>query len=221
MKEILIYKNELKTPIDVKDWIKEGNINIQSDEGVIFEGADDVSLGDKAHWNFWIPQTFPENIKIKWQFRPLNEPGLCMIFFAAKGINGESIFADNLQKRDGHYPQYHSGDIDTYHLSYFRRKWEDERGFHTCNLRKSKGFHLVAQGADPIPSVEDVNGFYEIEIVKYENMIYFSVNDLLLFTWYDDGESFGEELTGGHIGFRQMTPMKAEYKNLEIYEIEI
>lgn len=35
--------------------------------------------------------------------------------------------------------------------SCYRRKQRSERAFRTCNLRKSKGFYLVKQGADPIP----------------------------------------------------------------------
>ena len=72
-----------------------------------------------------------------------------MMFFAAQGRNGENLFDPQLQKRTGEYIQYHHGDINAFHVSYFRRKEPDERAFHTCNLRKSYGFYLVCQGADP------------------------------------------------------------------------
>jgi hypothetical protein len=52
------------------------------------------------------------------------------------------------------------------HASYFRRKnVELERTFHTCNLRKSAGFHLVAQGGDPIPLVINAIEPYRIGVM--------------------------------------------------------
>lgn len=50
----------------------------------------------------------------------------------------------------------------------FAEKSPEERVFHTCNLRKSCGFYLVAQGADPIPGVEDVVDFYRLAVIKKE-----------------------------------------------------
>ncbi|MCG8373147.1 MAG: YesU family protein, partial [Balneolales bacterium] len=138
------------------------------------------------------------------------------IFFAAKGVNGEDLFDTSLNKRNGIYPQYHSGDINTYHLSYFRRKHPQERAFHTCNLRKSKGFELVAMGADPIPSVVDALPPYKISLTKFRNRITFSINQLDVLSWTDDQTP----LTNGKIGFRQMAPLIAEYQNLNVYALE-
>ncbi|WP_326116551.1 DUF1961 family protein [Paenibacillus alginolyticus] len=52
-----------------------------------------------------------------------------------------------------------------------------ERSFHTCNLRKSYGFHLVSQGGDPIPSVSDAKGPYRMKLFKSERDILFAIND--------------------------------------------
>jgi hypothetical protein len=95
--------------------------------------------------------------------------------------------------------------------------------FNLANLRKSYGFHLVAQGADPIPSVDIAQGPYRIKIVKYKDVVEFYTShketEIQLFSWVDDGESYGPILTDGKIGFRQMAPLIAEYKNLEVYKI--
>ncbi|MCR5556825.1 MAG: YesU family protein, partial [Butyrivibrio sp.] len=119
-------------------------------------------------------------------------------------------------KRTGEYPQYHSGDINAFHVSYFRRKEPDERAFHTCNLRKSYGFHLVAQGADPIPDASNDSEWYRIRVVKKRGQIGFFINDLTIFEYADDGVTYGDILTGGCIGFRQLAPMVAEYRNLRV-----
>lgn len=219
MKEKLIYNNPLQSLKDVENWIKEGEVKISFEDGLVLENGAPESLGDHAHWTYWLPEEFPENILINWEFFPLREPGLCMMFFGAIGRNGESIFSDKLSQRDGYYPQYHSGEINAYHISYFRHKFESERAFRTCNLRKSHGFHFVTQGGDPLPPTEDANDFYRMSIRKEKNLIQFTINELLIFSWEDDGQEFGPVLGAGNIGFRQMAPMKAKYRNLQIYEL--
>ena len=179
----------------------------------------DPGEGQKANYVLWCPVEFPDNIEISWQFSPVREPGLSMLFFAAKGRNGEDVLSDTLRKRTGEYSQYHSGDINCLHVSYFRRLWESERCLHTVNLRKSYGFHLVAQGADPLPDAADSQGFYHLRLVKKGAVVAFWIENLLLFHWQDDGMNTGPALTSGKIGFRQMSPLIAEYRNLTVTEV--
>ena len=57
---------------------------------------------------------------------------------------------------------------------------------------------------------------------------YFRVKELLgkqpsrmdLFTYMDDGITCGALLDGGKIGFRQLAPLTAEYRNLRVYQIK-
>ena len=143
-----------------------------------------------------------------------------ILFFAATGRKGENIFDARLRPRNGPYDQYHHGDIDALHISYFRRSQPEERAFHTCNLRKSYGFNLVAQGADPIPSVDDARNPYRLRLVKFGDMVEFFINDLLILHWSDDGQKYGPILRGGKIGFRQMAPFVAEYGKLIVRTLE-
>lgn len=101
-------------------------------------------------------------------------------------------------------------------MSYFRRRYPEERAFHTCNLRKSRGFHLVAQGADPLPPVADARPPYRIALTKAGPRVAFAINGLPILAWTDDGETFGRARAGGKIGFRQMAPLVAEYTNLQV-----
>lgn len=216
----LIYSNALRSEEDIKDFILEGQAKFSFERGRLrMENAMEASLGQKANYVLWCPEDFPEDISIEWDFWPVKEPGLCIMFFAAKGINGEDIFDEKLNKRTGEYPQYHHGDINAFHVSYFRRKEKDEREFHTCNLRKSYGFNLVSQGADPIPDAAIDAGPYHIKVEKKAGTVKFFINDLLIFFYEDDGESFGPVLGGGKIGFRQLAPLVAEYENLRVYSI--
>ncbi|KAJ5729566.1 uncharacterized protein N7483_004074 [Penicillium malachiteum] len=221
----LLYKNTLESESDVADWIPEGPVKVKSVTTDDKNSIELSSAGDlNDHFTFWCPEKFPSKIRIKWEFSPIFEPGLAMLFFgaapAAPESGDSSIFSPSLAHRDGAYPQYHSSDIRTLHISYFRRRWENERAFHTCNLRKSPGFHLVAQGADPLPPVEDARGaFYRIEVIKDDQKIRFSINDLPLFEWVDDDGKTGPVVGDGAIGFRQMAPLVAQYRNLEVWEL--
>jgi len=171
-------------------------------------------------------ERFPDEIKIGWDFWPLQEPGLCMIFFAATGLDGEHVLDSDLEERTGIYGQYGNGDINALHLSYFRRNHHGPEGekneieFQTVNLRKSKGFHLVQRGGDPIPSVKDANSPYRIEVVKYGSEIAFHVDGVEVLHWVDDGETYGPPLEDGNIGFRQMAPTMAEYGDLTVHAVE-
>lgn len=220
MDKKLIYDNPLSKEADVKDFILEGQANITFENGYMrMESALPKEQGQKANFVYWCNENFPDNIVIEWDFRPLTEPGLTILFLCAKGINGEDLFDKSLQKRTGEYPLYHHGDINAFHISYFRRKEADERAFHTCNLRKSYGFYLVSQGADPMPDAEECLEDYHMRVIKKGKELSFFINDLKIFEFFDDGTTYGNILTDGKIGFRQLAPMAALYKDLKVYSI--
>ena len=215
----LLYENPLVSEKDIADWRLEGSAKISFPDGRMrMENVIDPAEGQKSNFVHWCPVEFPENIIVSWDFYPLHEPGLCILFFAAKGRGGENIFDPSLRERVGPYEQYYDGDINAYHISYFRRWDPRERGFQTCNLRKSHGFHLVAQGADPLPGVEDSIAPYRIQLAKLGGEISFAVNDLEVLYWVDDGGETGPIHGGGNIGFRQMAPLVAEYANLTVHK---
>ncbi len=203
MKEKLIYHNPLSCEEDINGFVLEGNAIIEFEENsMVMKNAIATEEGQKANYVLWCPKDFPENLRIEWEFQPLGNDGLCILFFSAKGKDSLDLFDKSLKLRTGEYPQYHSSDISAFHVSYYRRKEIDEKSFHTCNLRKSSGFHLVAQGADPIPCFYHVSGYYKITVEKFEDIIKFYINDLCIFTFTDDGKSFGErerEREGGDI----------------------
>jgi len=184
------------------------------------ENRRDPAEGQKANFVYWCPVDLPADIAVSWDFWPIREPGLCILFCAAAGIEGQDLFDPGLALRTGEYKMYHHGDIHAFHISYFRRRHPNERAFHTCNLRKSYGFHMVAQGADPLPSVADAQPPYHIRLIKCGPEIAFAINDLPILHWVDDGQTYGPLLGGGKIGFRQMAPLIAEYANLQVHAVE-
>lgn len=205
-----LYENPLASAEDLATFRLEGDGAVSFPLGRLrLESVRPPEDGQDANVVLWCPEDFPPDILVEWDFWPIREPGLCILFFHAKGRAGEDVF--DLQPRTGPYEQYHHGDLDTYHVSYFRRRWPAERAFHTCNLRKSYGFHLVAQGPDPLPSVLDAQGPYKLRLTVDQGHIRFEINDVTSFEWYDD-----QPLPGGKLGFRQMAPLIGEYANLRV-----
>ncbi len=216
----LIYENPLSCEADIQGFVLEGSATISfPNRKLRLENALNANEGQKANYVLWCPEDFPANVRIEWKFRPIKEPGLAILFFAAKGQGGEDIFAPSLAKRTGEYVQYHHGDINTFHVSYFRRKEPDERALHTCNLRKSYGFYLVAQGGDPIPDADECVKMYGLTLEKKGNVVRFWVENVEVFCYVDDGETYGQFLSDGKIGFRQLAPMIGEYADLKVYAL--
>jgi hypothetical protein len=213
----VLYANRLSSPQNLAGFRMEGDGAMSFPQGRLrLESLRPPSDGQAANLVLWCPEDFPQDIRIEWDFWPVREPGLAIMFFHARGRNGEDLFDPALAPRNGPYDQYHHGDLDAYHVSYFRRMWPSERALHTCNLRKSHGFHLVAQGADPLPAVLDADGPYAIRIDVKGGAVAFSINDLVSFRWEDDGSIGGPALAGGKVGFRQMAPLIGEYANLRV-----
>ncbi|MFT5088962.1 MAG: hypothetical protein ACI906_003536 [Candidatus Latescibacterota bacterium] len=221
----VLYENALAQPADVSGWVIEGDGAVSFPKGKMRqESLRPREAGQDGNIVHWCPITFPDNISISWDFLPINEPGLAILFFAALGCHGEDILDGGLAERRGRYEQYHHGDFNALHVSYFRRN-PGENEFQSCNLRKSYGFHLVAQGADPIPTATFVVKPYRIRLIKCGPHVDFgmSYNDefISICSWEDDGTTQGPTLGEGKIGFRQMTPLIAEYSNLVIKKVEL
>ena len=98
----LIYNNPLASKSDIEGFVLEGTANISFPEGKLrMENGLSAAQGQKANYVLWCPKDFPSNVYIEWEFQPLKEPGLAILFFAAKGRNGEDLFDESLQPRTG------------------------------------------------------------------------------------------------------------------------
>jgi hypothetical protein len=139
-----VYESSFDNQAVLDDWRLEGGKRMSIAEGnLVLESqpTDD----DRNHLVCWLAKEVPADFLLEFSVRPQNrKKGLNIVFFNARGINGESIFDPTLQERNGVFKQYHSGDLNNYHVSY----WAGDRGF--SNLRKNRGFHLVSSGKDYI-----------------------------------------------------------------------
>lgn len=210
----MTYHNPLASADDLQGFVLEGDGALSFPQGRLrLESLRPPEDGQDANIVLWCPVDFDADFVAEWDFWPIREPGLAILFFAARGRQGEDLF--DLAPRTGPYEQYHHGDLNAYHVSYYRRMWPSERRLHTCNLRKSHGFHLVAQGPDPLPAAIDARGPYRMRLTVQGGQITFEVADLVSFRWQDD-----DPLPGGKIGFRQMAPFVGEYANLRVTPVQ-
>jgi len=214
-----IYRNPLRAAGDLEGFRLEGKAQATFPNSRLrLENVLDSALGQKSNFVYWFPSELPADFAASWLFRPIREPGLCMVFFGARARRGGDIFAPGMAPRAGEYAQYHHGDIDTLHLSYFRRSRVPEQAFHVCN-RKSFGFHLVAEGADPIPSAREAAPPYRVDLVKLGPEVAFFIDRLRILAWRDDGQTYGPALGAGRFGFRQLAPLQAEYEDFVVREV--
>ena len=121
-----LYCNTLACEEDIRGFVLEGTAQLSFPNGKLrMENGLSAAEGQRANYVLWCPEEFPSDVFIRWEFQPIREPGLAILFFAAKGKNGENLFDASLQPRTGEYPLYHHGDINAFHVSYFRRKEPD------------------------------------------------------------------------------------------------
>lgn len=208
----LIYENNFSSAQKMADWVMEGPGKIEFADNAM----EMYSPNEEGHHVFWCPNDFPKDFIAEWDAKNFEtDAGLCIIFFAAKGLNGQSIFDSTLPKRTtGVFTDYTKGAMNCYHISYYANA-KDDTHRETANLRKNKGFNLVLTGEKGI-SMESTS-WNHIKLVKHNNQITMYVDDRKIIDWTDDGVKYGAVLNDGKIGFRQMKWTHFAYKNFKVW----
>ena len=209
----LLYDNSLSTSEKVNDWILEGPAKIEFKNNWMHI----FSPNEEGHHVFWCPIDFPGNFIAEWEVKNQEiDAGLCIIFFAAKGLKGESIFDASMPKRTlGTFTDYTKGSMNDYHISYYANG-RDNPNRETANLRKNKGFNLVQTGEIGIPVQS--TAIHKMKLIKQEGKILMYIDDRKIIDWIDDGTKYGKILQDGKIGFRQMQWTHFAYRNFKVWE---
>jgi len=205
---------------DVKGWIMEGPGKAEFAEGwmKMWSTRPDAKPPANGHIVFWCPKDFPERFVCEWDCQIVSPEGLNIIFFAAKGENGEDIFDPRLPQRDGTFVQYTNGKIVCYHISYYANT-PDTPGRATSNLRKDHAFYLMATGPVAIPAGS--SRIHHLRLIKDRGHIQALVDGKVFIDYTDrGGDRYGPIYTDGKIGLRQMQWTAARYRNLKIWELK-
>jgi hypothetical protein len=215
-----IYETSFDEEAVLRDWRLEGGERMTvSDGNLTLEShpADAGSDRSRDHLVCSLNREVPDNFLLEFSVRPQDrKTGLNIVFFNARGVDGKPISDRGLKTRDGTFAQYHSGDLNSYHVSY----WAGDRG--TANLRKNHGFQLVATEKDEVaPGREET--FQTVRIYKRGGTIRITVDGVLSVAYDDNGESFGPVHNHtGWIGLRQMGhTQKCEYGYLKVYAMKV
>ncbi len=214
-----IYETSFDDEAALKDWQLEGGKKMSVSEGnLVLESEPREIEGkrDPNHLVSWLKKEVPANFLLEFTLRPKDrKEGLNIIFFNARGVDGESIFDPSLKKRNGVFRQYHSSDLNSYHISY----WAGDRGF--SNLRKNHGFALVASGKDYIMEGAP-DSFQTVQIYKKDEKIRVMVDGMVALAFDDDGKTYGPVHThSGWIGLRQMGyTLRCEYEHVKVYPLK-
>lgn len=209
----LLYQNNLSSQKDIRDWKLEGSAKIEFKDRWMHM----YSPNEEGHHVLWCPEDFPGSFIAEWELQNIEtDAGLCIVFFAAKGVNGEDIFDLSLKKRDGVFSGYTKSDLNNYHISYYANG-KDKRAREVAHLRKNAGFNKVQVGEPGIP----VNSteVFKMKLIKDNNKIQMFANGRKIIDWVDDGKEYGSVLDGGKIGLRQMKWTHFRYRNFKVWEL--
>jgi hypothetical protein len=216
----ILYENNLANSKSIKDWIMEGPGVITFEDGHLLLRSKNPRPQNRGegHFNFWCPKNFPNHFIAEWEFAPLKEHGLSIIFYAAKGKNGEDIFAKSLPQRNGHYPQYTTGEIINYHIIYFSNLPLYQTGNISTRLRRANMFCDLALG--PIAIAPGSKGFQKMRLIKDGEHVQLFSNDRICLDFTDPGaKRWGSVLGSGKIAFRQMAVTEGAYRNFKVWSL--
>ncbi len=147
------------------------------------------SKNKEYHHVYWCPEDFPANFVAEWDAQNLDKAGgLIILFFSAKGVQGQDVFDPTLTKRDGTFAHYTKSDLNCYHTSYYTDNPENTDR-ELAHLRKNKGFNLVFQGPEGIP--KNSEAIHHLTLIKNEGHIQLYIDDRKIIDWTDDGRTYG------------------------------
>jgi hypothetical protein len=210
----LLFETRFADATALADFVLEGGRRMSVDAGrLVLESVPSASEDPRGnHLVCWLKKEIPADFLLELGVCPESRSrGLNIVFFSARGLRGESIFDPGLAPRNGFFAQYHSGDLASYHASY----WAGGRG--TANIRKNPGFALVAVGRDLVsPAPEGV--FQTVRVYKRGGRIRVTVDDVVAVAFDDDGAAYGPVHDhSGWIGLRQMSHTgRCAYDHLKV-----
>lgn len=193
------------------DWKLEGGKRMSIAEGRLVLESDAADA--KNHLVCWLVKEMPADFLLEFKVRPRDrKDGLNIVFFDTRGQRGESILDPALGPRTGDFKQYHSGDLNGYHISH----WAGDRG--TANVRKNKGVALVATGPDLVLKAPP-ESWQTVRLYKRGGTIRLMVDDIISVAFDDDGKAHGPVWTHtGWLGLRQMGhTIRCKYDDLKIH----
>jgi len=206
-------------PKDI-DWVLEG-----PGEVYVKSGRMHVRNSPDGNCVLWNTRDFPQSFVAEWDFKHHYPQGLAILFFAARGAEGGSIFTPGLPKRGGNFGNYTRGKIHCYHTSYTAIS-EDGVPRGNTHLKKNDGDTNAEEGNKVAKGPSYIDGKsaepHRIRVAKLGDRIILEVDGEISIDWTDLGEKGGAPYKSGQIGFRQMRhTIEASYGSFKIQRAKL
>lgn len=210
----LVYQSAMDTEASVKGWVMEGPGQVEFADGWM----EMRSPNEEMHHVYWCPETLPSDFMAQWEMQNLHlEAGLCIVFFAATGLEGEDVMDSSLPKRDGTFSQYNNDALKNYHISYYAHN-PKLPAREVARLRKNPGKNIVHEGPPGIDVESD--RAHKVTLIKNEARIQLFIDDRLIIDWIDNGQVNGRPLGTGKIALRQMQWTQFRYRNFKVWSLK-
>jgi len=161
----------------------------------------------QKHVVVWLTRRMPDNILVEYTMEPVDsQQGLHILFFAARGPDGGSIFQPGLKAREGDFRNYifNAEEYQSYHISWWSSPQTADR--RSSNLRKNNNFYLLTSGDDRINRKGEKP--YRMRLLKQGGRIQGEVDGVKVIDYLDEGTVFGPVFTDGYLGLRMMGQSK-------------
>lgn len=156
-----------------------------------------------SHLVLWLNRRLPDRTLVDYEIE-VEDPdrGLHILFFAASGPDGGSIFQPGLSRRNADFGKYirNPGEFLSYHISPWAAPYDLVR--RSSNLRRNGRFTLLASGDDRIAT--GGAGPHRIRLLKDGSRIVAEVNGTKILDYTERDEFFGGPLSDGYLGLRLM-----------------
>ena len=201
-----------------KNWVLEGPGRAWTENGQLH--LESLQPEESGHVVLWNTRVFPEDFLLEFDMSPKDsDRGLNIVFFSASSRSGGGIFDLQLPPRRGVFKNYHSGALNSYHVSYWACS-ADQGGIlrRTSNVRKNHGFYLVSCGIDRIAGQGP--GPHRVRVLKVGGKLRVETRGRIAAAFDDDGSTYGPVWGSGAIGLRQMGHThRASYTHFKVWEV--
>lgn len=204
---------------DGKDWVFEGPGRAWAEDGRLH--LESFKPQEAGHIVLWSTRVFPQDFLLEFGMSPRDSTdGLNIVFLCARSRDGSGIFAPDLPRRGGVFKNYHSGALDSYHVSYWACSAANGgTPRRTANVRKNYGFYLVSCGIDRIAGRGP--GPHRVRVLKVGGKLRVETAGQIAAAFDDDGSTYGPVLGSGAIGLRQMGHThRASYTHFKVWKVE-
>jgi len=212
-KDKLVYQSAMNSEASVEGWIMEGPGQLEFTNGWM----EMRSPNEEMHHVYWCPETLPPSFMAQWEMQNLHlEAGLCIVFFAATGLDDKDVMDSSLPRRDGTFSQYNNGSLQNYHISYYAHN-PKLPARPVARLRRNPGKNILSEGQPGIHHESD--RVHKITLIKDDAHIRLFVDDRVIIDWTDNGKINGPPLGSGRISLRQMQWTHFRYRNFQVWSL--